>query len=128
MSDINTSKLGLDNIRTVKRMNVLSEQITVDENNTRLHLDEALDDAYKELRDNIRIIRSERSGSPLNKATVKPPLHTQDLLNCYMTAINKVDDYFEYRAESDRDKRKVEFILEELLQDLETLAPDTREE
>ena len=45
-----------------------------------------------------------------------------------MTAINKVDDYFEYRAESDRDKRKVKFILEELLQDLETLAPDTREE
>ena len=123
MSGINISKLGLDNIRTMKRMSVLSEQITVDEKNTRLHLDEALDDAYKELRDNIRIIRSERSGEP-----VKHPLHTQDLLNCYMTAINKVDDYFEYRAESDRDKRKVEFILEELLQDLETLAPDTREE
>ena len=128
MSSINISKLGLDNIRTMKRMSVLSEQITVDENNTRLHLDEALDDAYKELRDNIRIIRSERSGSPLNKAPVKHPLHTQDLLNCYMTAINRVDDYFEYRAESDRDKRKVKFILEELLQDLETLAPDTREE
>jgi hypothetical protein len=128
MSGINISKLGLDNIRTVQKLKTISEQITVDEKNTRLHLDEALDEAYKELRDNIRIIRSERSGSPLSKVPVQHPLHTQDLLNCYMTAINKVDDYFEYRAESDRDKRKVKFILEELLQDLETLAPDTREE
>ena len=125
MSGINISKLGLDNIRTVKRISVLSEQILVDEHSTRLHLDEALDEAYKDLRDNIRIIRSERSGVPPTGYTSLP---IQDLLDYYMTAMNKVDDYFEYRAESDRDKRKVEFILEELRQSLEALATNTEEE
>ena len=39
---------------------------------------------------------------------------TQKWLDCYMSAINKIDDYFEYTNESQRDKKYVREVLSEL--------------
>lgn len=40
------------------------------------------------------------------------------LLSHYQRAINKIDDYFEYRCESEKDKQYVYKVLAELTEDI----------
>lgn len=39
-------------------------------------------------------------------------------LEAYQKAINKIDDYFEYRGESEKDRKRVHKILAELTENL----------
>ena len=49
-------------------------------------------------------------------------LTAKNTLPIYQKAINKIDDYFEYMSESDKDKKKVRKVLAELSQDLVELV------
>ena len=40
------------------------------------------------------------------------------ILNSYIKAINKIDDYFEYQYQSIKDQQRVHKILKELTEDL----------
>lgn len=40
-------------------------------------------------------------------------------LVAYMKAVNKIDDYFEYRCESKKDQQEVHKVLKELLGELQ---------
>ena len=46
----------------------------------------------------------------------------EDKLKAYTTAINKIDDYFEYRYQSDQDKQYVITVVDELIETLMRLA------
>ena len=43
---------------------------------------------------------------------------TQQMLKAYQEALNKIDDYFEYSNESEKDKKKVRKVLSELTEEL----------
>lgn len=45
-------------------------------------------------------------------------MNSDKLLRCYQEAINKIDDYFEYRNESLRDREYVHKVLEQLTEDI----------
>lgn len=48
-------------------------------------------------------------------------IYTNKLLLAYQNAVNEIDDYFEYRCESDKDKRKVYKVLQTLTENLENM-------
>ena len=48
------------------------------------------------------------------------------MITAYQRAINKIDDYFEYRAESAADRSKVHDILSDLTEELKTCQSSTQ--
>ena len=44
------------------------------------------------------------------------------MLKCYVKAINRLDDYFEYRCESDKDRKYVYHTLNLLSKELEKVS------
>ncbi len=47
---------------------------------------------------------------------------SDELLECYVKAINRLDDYFEYRCESGKDRQYVYHTLDLLNKELEKVA------
>lgn len=45
-------------------------------------------------------------------------------LESYIKAINKIDDYFEYQCQSQKDQQRVHKILKELTEDLVKVPPE----
>ena len=41
-----------------------------------------------------------------------------EMLRIYQVAVNRIDDYFEYRMQSEQDKKAVQAILEDLTDSL----------
>ena len=46
---------------------------------------------------------------------------SDEILKCYIMAVNKLDDYFEYSSESSRDRTKVKSIFDKLNAELAIL-------
>ena len=46
---------------------------------------------------------------------------SDEILRCYVRAVNNLDDYFEYSNESERDRVKVKSILDKLNSELAIL-------
>jgi len=53
---------------------------------------------------------------------------TDDVLMCYRTFTNGVDDYFEYRNESDTDRAVVKEMLNRLNSELQSVLDDYTED
>ena len=47
-----------------------------------------------------------------------------ELFKAYRKGINKIDDYFEYRAESKKDQKYVHTVLQEVSEDVMRLLDD----
>jgi hypothetical protein len=47
---------------------------------------------------------------------------SDELLECYVKAVNRLDDYFEYRCESDKDRQYVYHTLNLLSKELEEVS------